>query len=588
MTGKKFSDQLIESVRNKTDLVAVISEYLSLKKSGQNFTGLCPFHAEKSPSFSVNPAKQFFHCFGCSAGGDVFHFLSKMDQISFPEAVRRLAQKAGVSIPSEKEDRAEISEKEREMDEIYQLNEQAAFLFHQHLMDKPEAAAARAYLAERGISQEMIDTFSIGFAIPRGGMIQRLKCPESLLEKGCLIRKGETGPYDYFRNRIIFPIKRLSGKIAGFGGRALDDTPPKYLNTSETPVFTKGKNLFGLNLARGKKSLIVVEGYFDAISLYQAGITNVVATLGTALTGDHLRLIRRFVEKATLLFDPDRAGIDAVLRAAPLFVENEMTAEVVSLPSGEDPDLFIRRQGKAAFQKKIESGELIIPFVIWQTALSSPGSIADKTKAIRSLFPLIRKIPNQMERGRYFKSISDAFGMAERDVLADFEKEKNKAIVYDRVSTGVVASSAFPVQKVRLPEDEQTLLALLVQDQLDIALLSPLFPDDFTTPQVKNIVHYFWNAEGRSWVHPDALADRILDSDRSLFSALAVLEIAHENRDEQITDCVKSLKKKRLLRDTIKIQTQIKLAEKGGDRAAAASLQHVFFSLKKELSHIGL
>lgn len=583
---------MIETVRNKTDLVAVISDYLSLKKSGQNFTGLCPFHTEKTPSFSVNPAKQFFHCFGCSEGGDVFHFLSKIEQISFPEAFRRLAEKAGVTIPSVEALLAAPTEKDREIEAIYQLNDTAAFLFHQNLMEHKDAALARIYLKERGISAEMIKVFSIGFAMPKGGMIQRLKYSEATIEKACLMRKGETGPYDYFRNRIIFPIKTLSGKIAGFGGRALDESMPKYLNTSETPVFTKGKHLFGLNLARGKKSLIVVEGYFDAISLYQAGITNVVATLGTALTEDHLRLIRRFAEKVILLFDPDRAGIAAVLRAAPLFIENEVTVAVVSLPSGEDPDLFIRRQGKDLFLKKIEAPELILPFVIRQAALSSSGSIADKTKAILPLFSLIRKVPSQTERGYYLKEIADAFGIEERNLRADFEKGKGILAGDGRLAGGVptaglVTPTVSQLPQVRLPEDEQTLLALLIQDQLDAALLSAILPDDFTTPQVKNIVHYFWDECMESWVNPGSLAIKVLDSDHALFSALAVLEISSENRGALLTDCIRSLRKKRLKREIIKTQTQLKSADKGGDHVRAESLQQTFFNFKKELSQMG-
>jgi DNA primase len=595
-----FEQNFIETIRVQTDIVALVSEYLSLKKSGQNFVGLCPFHTEKSPSFAVNPAKQFFHCFGCSAGGDIFHFLSKIEQISFSETVRRLAQKAGIAIPPPRAF-AEAGQKvDKEAEAIYQINELAAETFHRNLMDRPEAQIARKYLEGRGISKETIKGFLIGFALPgRGEMMGQIKTSTTLLEKACLIKKGETGFYDYFRNRIIFPIRTLQEKIVGFGGRALDETaPPKYLNSPETPVFTKGKHLFGLNLARGKKSLIVVEGYFDAISLHQAGFSNVVATLGTAMTQDHVRLIRRFSEKVTLLFDPDRAGVEAAVRVAPLFIENELEAKVVSLPKGLDPDLFIRKEGKDAFVKKLESGETILSFVIRQAASSSSDSVAEKTKAIHGIFSLIKKIPNQgydpreMERGYYLKIISDAFGISERDVLADFGKEQKE----NSLPSGATIISS---PKSSLPEDEKTLLALLIQDQLDCALLSSIFPDDFTTPQLQNIVHYFWDSESASWFSPKSLSTLISDADPfaggstpgrdvpPVFSALAVLEIANENRDTLIADCVKSLHKKRLKREIIKTQTQLKSAERGGDRVLAESLQHTFFNFKKELSQIG-
>ncbi len=573
-----FESSLIETIRTQTDLVALVSEYLSLKKAGQNFVGLCPFHTEKSPSFAVNPVKQFFHCFGCSVGGDAFHFVSKIEQISFPETVRRLAHKAGVPIPTPTEASHPV---DTESEAIYQINEAAAERFHRNLVERPEAQLARKYLEERGISKETIKGFLIGFAMPgRGEMIAQMKTATPLLEKASLIKKGGNGYYDYFRNRIIFPIRTVQEKIVGFGGRALDETaPPKYLNSSETPVFTKGKHLFGLNLARGKKTLVVVEGYFDAISLHQAGFSNVVATLGTAMTQDHLRLIRRFSEKVTLLFDPDRAGVEAAVHVAPLFIENEMTAEVVSLPKGQDPDLFIRKQGKDAFLAKLETGELILSFVIRQAALSSSGSIAEKTKAISGIFSFVRKIPNQMERGYYLKAISDAFGIEEKDLRTDFEKEKILPV-------GAVMVSV-TTAKNYLPEDEKTLLALLIQDQMDCTLLSLIFPDDFTTPEIKNIVHYFWDAERQFWFFPESLAGRVSDSDQSLFSALAVLEIASENRGALVADCIKSLHKKRLKREITKTQTQLKSAEREGDRVLAESLQHTFFNFKKELSQIG-
>lgn len=575
-----FEQNLIETIRAQTDIVAIISSYLSLKKSGQNFVGLCPFHTEKSPSFSVNPAKQFFHCFGCSVGGDVFAFISKIEQISFPEAVRLLAEKAGIPIVSERSDARETSKADQEAELIYKINEEAATLFHHNLMERPEAEQARKALKDRGISAETIEAFLIGFALPRGGLSKQLKCSPALLEKACLVRNGENGPYDYFWNRIIFPIKTLQGKIAAFGGRVLDDALPKYLNSSETPVFTKGKHLFGLDRARGKQSLIVVEGYFDAISLHQKGITNVVATLGTAMTEDHLRLIR-FVETVTLLFDPDRAGIAAALRVAPLFIENKKEAKVVSLPEGCDPDLFIRKQGKAVFLEKLKTGEPILSFVIRQAALSSSASsysIAEKTKAIAPIFSLIRKIQGQTEQGYYLKIISDCFGIEEKDIRIDFAREKG-------IGVSVVP---LPLKKSHLPEDEKTLLALLIQDQLEVALLEPVVPDDFTTPDVKNIVHYFWNAERNVWINkPGFPAMNVLDSNQSLYSALAVFEVSNENRETLVSDCILSLQKKKLLRDTIKIQTQLKLAERGGDSVQVASLQSIFFNLKKELSQIG-
>ncbi len=573
--SERISDQLIQTIRSRIDLVALVSEHLTLKKTGQNFTGLCPFHSEKTPSFVVNPAKQFFHCFGCSEGGDLFHFVSKMEQISFPEAIRKLAKKAGVTIPSssswKKEDRTD-----NESEAIYQLNEAAAKRFHDHLLHRKEAEPARAYLKARGLSDETIKIFSIGYALPyRDDFIKHLNAPLALLEKGCLLKKGDNGYYDTFRNRIIIPIQNLQGRVAGFGGRALDDTLPKYLNTSETPVFTKGKHLFGLNRAKGKKTLIMVEGYFDAISLCQAGVSNAVATLGTAVTQDHLHLIRRFAEKVLLIFDPDSAGVAAALRAAPLFIDNEISAEVITLPAGEDPDLFIRQQGQTAFLERLKQGESIIQFVITQSARSSSGSIEGRTKAIETILPLIRRLQSPVQQGHYLKRISEAFDIEERDVRAAFSKKGERDLLS---SPSSAASRPMP-----LPPDEKTLAALLIQDQLEPAHLSGVVLDDFTHPGIHGIMNHFWAGEN-GWSRQEKIPADLSDSERKLFSELAVLDLSTETQGLLREDCLRSLQSKRLRKEAYKIQMALKSAEKNGDQAGVAALQHTFFSLKKELS----
>jgi len=577
---EKIPDTLIEIVRERTDIVAVVSQHLALKKSGSNFVGLCPFHSEKTPSFVVNPVKQFFHCFGCSAGGDIFSFLSKIDQISFPEAVRRLAEKSGVKLPSEKSKSQEERQKEQGAEAIYKVNGAAAVLFHKNLMEQPEAATARAYLQERGISVEMINTFSIGFALPRGGVMRQLKYPDTLLEKAGLIRRGENGLYDYFRNRIMFPIKTLSGKIAGFGGRALDDTPPKYLNTSETPVFTKGKQLFGLDLARGKKSLIVVEGYFDAISLYQAGVTNVVATLGTALTIDHLHLIQRFVEKVYLIFDPDTAGVRAALRAAPLLTDSNLLVDVISLPKGCDPDLFIRQKGNLAFSEMLQRGKPLLDFVISEAARSAE-SIDDKAKSLQALFPLIRKKGDTVREGYYLKKMAEAFGIEEKDLRADFQKKGAAPL------KGTPKGRPYePLSHGPFPEDEKTLLALFIQDRLDPKRLCLIHPDDFVTPLLKDLMAFFWNDESRSWYRPQGLLAHLNEDQKSIFTELSVIDIPSDNQERLQEDCIGSLRTKRLRREAQKIQKELKSAEREGDHARVASLQHAFFNLKVEMSRI--
>lgn len=593
MSGRKVSDQLVESIRDRSDLVSIVSEYLTLKKAGQNFTGLCPFHAEKTPSFSVNPSKQFFHCFGCGVGGDVFQFVMKIEGITFPETLQRLAAKAGVTLPESRAGERENRAARDEAEQIYQLNEAAAGYFHRNLMEKSEGAAAREYLKGRGITVETMKAFFIGFALPRRDeLLKQIGCqyPRPLLEKAGLLSKkegvrGEEAVFDRFRNRILFPIRDLQGNIIGFGGRVLDDSQPKYLNTPETPVFKKGKHFFALDRAKkaGARSLIIVEGYFDVIAAHQAGITNVVATMGTALTPEHLRLIRRWTENIILIFDPDEAGIRAAIRTAPLFIEEGMSAQVVSLPPGEDPDLFVRRAGKAGFLKKLEEGKPIIDFVISRRVETfSFKSVDDKIKVVDEIFPLIERLKNKVEQSHYLKRLSEALQLEEQDLRAEFSSRirKNKGTVSTKPSIPSVES--------KLPDDEETIASLLLQNQIDPpALLGHLDLEDFTDARIRGILSYFWNAKEGCWSSSGRL-NEVEEPLLALFSRLSVRENRFENVLQTARDCILSLRAKRLRRESRELESQIKLAEKGGDLSRVKSLQQHFFRLRKELSHLTL
>lgn len=575
-------DTLIETVRGQTDLVHVVSRHLTLRKAGRNFVGLCPFHIEKTPSFTVNPEKQFFHCFGCAAGGDVFHFVSTIEQITFPEAVRRLAGEAGIALPDP--ETAAKGSGDSEAEALYRVNEEAARLFHETLLTRKEAGPARHYLAQRGITQETLKTFCVGFAAPRGERLaSRLRRPTALLEKAGLIRSGS--PYETFQNRIMLPIKTVYGRIVGFGGRALDEHGPKYLNTPETPIFSKGKQLYGLDLARGQKSLIIVEGYFDAMSLHQRGISNAVATLGTAVTPEHLHLMQRYLEKVFLVFDPDAAGQAALLRAAPLFMERPMAAYVISLPVGCDPDLFIRQHGQAAFQDEIQQAKPLMDVVIARAASASGPSMAEKTKALDALFLLIQKITHKVEQGHYLKKIAESFGMEEQDLRADFKARLGPSPRGTSLKTSprnVPATSSH--QFGQIPEDEKTLLALLIQDRLDPSELKDLRLSDFVTPALANLAAVFWKGSETSWFKPSDPVKALADPERKLFTELAVLDIPHENQDKIKIDCIRSVQTKRLKRDSLALQKELKTAERARDRLRTEALQHAFFNIKKELS----
>ncbi|HZR47109.1 MAG TPA: DNA primase, partial [Candidatus Manganitrophaceae bacterium] len=497
---------------------------------------------------------------------------------------------------------------QREIDEIYLLNAEAADHFHKNLLTRPEAAPALAYLKGRGITAETISLFSIGFALPRRDDLLKAfgkKFPLALLEKAGLISKKEGAPssrgeearFDRFRNRILFPIRTPQGKVVGFGGRVLDDSLPKYLNTPETPVFTKGKHLFALDRAKAKgiHSLIIVEGYFDAVAAHQAGVPNVVATLGTALTQDHLHLISRVAEKVVLIFDPDEAGVRAALRAAPLFIEKGMSAEVVSLPLGEDPDLFIRKHGKERFLEKMAEGKTLIDFSISKWAQSSSSkSINDKIKVIGNIFPLINKLKNAVEQSHYLKTLSDELGVKEEDLRAEFANQAKSARPAGGAEKNGKIFPAAPMRSIsRLPQDEETLLALLLQGRLDpSALNGRLDPEDFTEPEIKNIISRFWDPQRSQWLRKEGKArpDSGMSAEESdpLFRRLIVSEPIYDDLNQTIEDCIISLQAKRLRREASEIQRKLKLAEKGGDLAVVHSLRKRFFDLKKELSRLTL
>lgn len=591
MNGRRVSDQLVETIRDRSDLVSVVSEYLTLKKAGQNFTGLCPFHTEKTPSFSVNPSKQFFHCFGCGVGGDVFQFVMKAEGVAFPEALRRLAGKAGVALPEAGPDERE-SPARREAAQIYELNEAAAAYFHRTLIERPEGAFCRDYLKGRGITAETIEAFSVGFALPRRDDLLKQfskQYSRSLLEKAGLIarREGEHGEeilFDRFRNRVLFPIRNLQGRVVGFGGRVLDDAQPKYLNTPETPVFTKGKHLFALDRAKGAgiHSLIVVEGYFDVIAAHQAGIPNVVGTMGTALTSDHLRLIRRISEKIVLIFDPDEAGARAALRTAPLLIEEGISAKVISLPSGEDPDLFIRKEGKAGFLKKLEEGKTPIDFAIFKmTEASSLKSVDDKIKVIDEIFPLIEKLRNEVEQSHYLKRLSDVLQIREQSLRADFSSrlKKSKGKVSHNQST--------PKAESKLPHGEETIGSLFLQNQIDPSALANLELEDFTDPQIREILSHFWDSGERCWSKPHEI-DEMDETLLALIRRLSIRENHFEDLQQTVKGCIISLQKKRLERESLELESKIKYADESGNAPLIESLQRRVFDVRRKLSQLPL
>lgn len=422
-------EEKLAEIRNAADIVDFISARVFLKKAGKDYAGLCPFHAEKTPSFTVSPEKQIFHCFGCGAGGDIFTFLMKYDGTSFPEAVQAVARQYGIAIFSREmspQQRKQLSDRES----LLELNARVMRFYQQLLLKDPRGADARQYLKKRGIHREIIEKFVLGYA-PAGWehlvrFLQKSRVPLATAEKAGLIVPGrQKGFYDRFRNRVMFPIVDVTGQVVAFGGRVMDDAKPKYLNSPETPVYQKSRTLYGMHAAREKcrsrGCVFIVEGYFDLLAMHQHGLENSVATLGTALTRQHIRRLSRAVgsgdKKAYLVFDSDEAGINAAKRTIGPFLEESVEAAVVLLPKGDDPDSYLFEHGAEAFDQLAQTAPNLFAFLI-DNAIAAYGlGVEGKVRIIGEIAPVLGEIEDAVARSVYIRHLAETIGVDESAVL---------------------------------------------------------------------------------------------------------------------------------------------------------------------------
>ena len=473
----RYSDEVINDVRQSNDIVDVISQYVHLKRSGRNFFGLCPFHNEKSPSFSVSPDKQIFHCFGCGVGGNVFSFITQIEGINFVEAVQMLAERANIQLPT-LQDNGD-SQREELKAKVYKVNEFTAEFYHQNLY-KPQAKIAQEYVKKRQLSNETLKSFKIGFSGKFDELYQELKKQgfgeREILESG-LVNKNERGQYiDRYRNRLMFPICDARGKVIAFGGRVLDDSKPKYINSPENVVYSKGRNLFGLNVAKkgDLKRILIVEGYMDVISLHQRGITNVVAPLGTALTEQQGWLLRKNSEQIILSFDSDEAGLKAKLRALEILQNMGCDLRILQMEGAKDPDEYIIKYGNARFNNLVDKALSIIEFQvkILKKDLNLENT-NDKIKFLNEIAKLISNVNNTIEREVYIEKIAKEYDISKEAIYAEVNK-----LTYKNVKTENVLEKPKPVvthikreEKViseAVKRRENTVIALLLMGDLNI------------------------------------------------------------------------------------------------------------------------
>jgi len=457
-----------EEIKKTADIVEVIGQYVELKKRGQNHIGLCPFHSERSPSFTVNQSKQIYHCFGCGRGGDVFSFWMDYHNLTFPQSLKDLAERYNVALPRQTNLPAE--RKKTELKEILsKINRLAGNYFHEILLNSPEGRPGRDYLSSRHITGETISIFKLGYAPSRwDGLANQLKSkgiPLKIAERaGLMVSRKDGDYYDRFRGRIIFPIFDLNQQIIGFGGRVLDDALPKYINTPETPLYHKGSSLYGLDSAfrkiREAGLAILVEGYMDVLALRQQGISNVVATLGTALTSDQTRKLKGYTKNVMVLFDPDEAGREAALKSFPLFLKEGISAKVLVLPGGEDPDSFVNEHGPEAFQQLLEEAKPIFDFYLDQALANAATGVDGQIQILHEVLPIFIELEEGATRLLYVQKFAEKSDIDEAIVWKELRQWANKSS--EKRNRDELKKRLSPAQDPRKHGSDEQFLNLLI------------------------------------------------------------------------------------------------------------------------------
>ncbi len=562
----RYSDEIIDEVRQTNDIVDVISQYVRLKRSGRNYFGLCPFHNEKSPSFSVSPEKQIFHCFGCGVGGNVFTFLTKIEGINFVEAVQNLAERANIQLPTLENNLD--SKKEALKSKVYQVNEFTANYYHENLY-KPESKIAQEYIKKRKLSNETLKSFKIGFSGKFDELYKELKKQgfeeREILESG-LVNKNDRGQYiDRYRNRLMFPICDVRGRVIAFGGRVLDDSKPKYINSPENIVYSKGRHLFGLNVAKKydiKKRLLIVEGYMDVISLHQRGIHNVVASLGTALTQQQGYLLRNNTEQIVLSYDSDEAGQTAKVRAMEILQNMGCDIRVLQMDGAKDPDEFVIKYGNARFQNLVDRAISVVEFKVKILRQSMDlNSVNDKIKFLNEIAKIISKIDNNMEKEIYIERISKEYDVSKEAIYAEVNK-----LTYKETSDEKLLSKPRPVIRhieKEVQEEvseatkkrENTVLAILLLGDLNIynIIKQNIKLEDFKYEIDAKIAKKLYEEFENGNSNINSIIDNLSEEEQNQITMIMAEDYGIDDIEKAIDDIIKIYEKEKLNERKFKI-----------------------------------
>ena len=551
----RYSEEIIEEVRQNNDVVDVISQYVHLSRKGRNYFGLCPFHNEKSPSFSVSPDRQIFHCFGCGVGGNVYTFLMKIEGITFKEALETLAEKANIQLPV-LESGIDNSREELKA-KVYKVNEYTAEFYHQNLY-KPTAKPAQEYIKKRRLNQETLESFKIGYSGKFDELYRALKEQgfeeKEILESG-LVNKNSNGTYiDRYRNRLMFPICDVRGKVIAFGGRVLDDSKPKYINSPENVVYSKGRHLFGLNLAKKEsaKKIVIVEGYMDVVSLHQRGIKNVVGALGTALTEQQGWLLRKTTEQVILGFDADGAGQNAIARSMEILQNMGCDMRVLQIEGAKDPDEYIVKYGEGRFKLEIENAISLIEFKVKNLKkeynLENSG---DKIKFLREISKILSKVDSTIEREIYIEKIAKGYNISKEAIYA----EVNKLVYNTNVKIEKTEEREKKYKKIEeneidkdLENRENTIIALLLDSNINVfhKIKENIKPEDFKVEINKKIAEEIYKELDKENSNINKLIDTFSEEMKNHITMVMATDYEFEDIEKAVDDILQKYEKEKL------------------------------------------
>lgn len=575
--GGLIPEEIVENIRQRTDIVQLISDYVTLQKKGRNYVGFCPFHRESDPSFTVTPDKQIFYCFGCNAGGNVFKFIMLQHNLSFPEAVKMLGEKVGVSVPDGYS--PQVRARLRQEEKAWQINTLAKDYFQSILLQHPEAAVARDYITGRGISADIIKDFGLGYAPAAwDALIKYMRgkgvSVSNLLKVGLAV-SGERKAYDRFRSRLMFPIADARGRVVGFGGRVLGEGTPKYLNTAETDFFSKGKILYGLDRARqairDMGYVIITEGYMDTIAAHQFGMTNTVASLGTSMTKEHGQLLMNYTREVIIAYDADAAGVAAAVRGLDILQELGFRVRVLSLPEDKDPDEFLRTRGLDRWRQQVENATPLVEYKIQRALAKYKNGLLFKDAVLEEVLPALAMISGELEKNEAIRLVAAKLFTSYHVVAEQLQKFSNNN--RKNVTTpDKIAKIKHNINIKRINADfgrkaEYGLIRLILEDNkfIDIvasALPGNFFQDEFCREIYTNILNIYNNSYSYTL---SALLDYLEDEYQKKLSAMLMEPIPGENSELMVYAYINAIKRRQLQEKRRQLQGELAIAEKAGD-----------------------